>query len=76
MTCDLCGLTPTDEVQHRQWHGDLTASQRLGAAARGTYTCDRCFAQVKRAHRDAHTHWHAVLIELARAVDRSHHTRA
>lgn len=35
-----------------------------------TYTCDRCFAEVKQSNQRGHAWWHAGLQELVHAVDR------
>ena len=35
-----------------------------------TYTCDRCFAEVKQSNQRGHAWWHAGMQELVHAVER------
>jgi hypothetical protein len=36
-----------------------------------TFTCDKCFAEVKDANRRGHSWWHAGLQELGHVVSRN-----
>ena len=64
MNCERCGLAPHSEA-HEAWH-----VQNHRASSSDTFTCDKCFAEVRFDSRAAHRWWHVGLAEIAAVLER------